>query len=42
MGKIKKYFPNKKNYLLEKLIEFIDKTLFNHTNIKNIIISGMA
>ena len=35
-------FPNKKNYLLDRLIEFIDKTLFNHTNIKNIIISGMA
>ena len=38
----KEIFPNKKNYLLEKLIEFIDKTLFEHSNIKNIIISGMA
>ena len=38
----KNIFPNKKNYLLDKLIEFIDKTLFEHTNIKNIIISGMA
>ena len=38
----KNIFPNKKNYLLDKLIEFIDKTLFEHANIKNIIISGMA
>lgn len=40
--KSKDIFPSKKKYLLEKLIEFIDETLFNHSNIKNIIISGMA
>ena len=38
----KDIFPNKKNYLLDKLLEYINKTLFEHANIKNIIISGMA
>ena len=33
---------DKKTYLLEKLFEFIDQTQFDHNNIKNIIISGMA
>ena len=42
MGGIKKKFPNRKKYLLDKLIEYIDKTLFEHVNFKNIIISGMA
>ena len=38
----KDIFPNKKKFLLDKLLEYIDKTLFEHANIKNIIISGMA
>ena len=38
----KKKFPNRKKYLLDKLIEYLDKTLFEHVNFKNIIISGMA
>ena len=40
--KSKDIFPNKKKFLLDKLLEYIDKTLFEHANIKNIIISGMA
>ena len=40
--KSKNIFPNKKKFLLDKLLEYIDKTLFEHANIKNIIISGMA
>tara|TARA_B110001452_G_scaffold193478_1_gene163467 strand:+ start:448 stop:1440 length:993 start_codon:yes stop_codon:yes gene_type:complete len=38
----KDIFPNKKKFLLDKLLEYIDKTLFEHANINNIIISGMA
>jgi 2-dehydro-3-deoxygalactonokinase len=41
-GESKDIFPNKKKFLLDKLLEYIDKTLFEHANIKNIIISGMA
>ena len=40
--KSKDIFPNKKKFLLDKLLEYIDETLFEHANIKNIIISGMA
>ena len=38
--KSKDIFPNKKKFLLDKLLEYVDKTLFEHANIKNIIISG--